>query len=216
MSSFPGRTAARAAVRTAARAAVAVLLGLLVAAGAATGAQAHARLVETVPADGATVGGLPGDVTLTFSDPLDPTFVRVKATAPDGPQPDPTVRVTGSTVRVTVADRGPGVYEVVYRVVSKDGHPVSGRVSFTVAGGAVATDGGTFVPVTPSASAPSSDTPAPTSPSPTSATPTPIGTGTVTGEIGGPDLPVAYLVGLVAVVVALGTAAWAAVARRGR
>ena len=127
-----------------------------------------------------------------------------------------TVDVRGRTVDVRLPHGGPGAYTVVYRVVSKDGHPVSGRVSFTVAGGAVATDGGTFVPVTPSASAPSSDTPAPTSPGPTSATPTPIGTGTVTGEVSGPDLPVAYLVGLVAVVVALGTAAWAAVARRGR
>jgi hypothetical protein len=200
---------ARAAARTVAVA----LLALLAAGAAATGASAHAQLVETTPADGATVGAVPAPVVLTFSDPIDATFVRVRATRPDGAVVATTVDVKGSIVEVTLPDGGSGAYTVVYRVVSKDGHPVSGRVGFTVAA-TTAQGSGTFAPATPSTSSPAA-TPQPT----TSPGPTAIGSTTVTDTIDGdtgPGLPLTYLAGLVAVVVALGTAAWAAVARRGR
>ena len=222
-----GRPAATraAATRAAARAVVVAVLALLAVAGVATTASAHAQLVETSPADGATVASLPRAATLTFTDPIDPQFVRVRLTGPDRVPTSPEPSVKQGVVTVPLTDAGAGEYLLVYRVVSKDGHPVSGSVTFTVDAAPVSGGGGTTAPVTPSATDDAggepSASPAATSSTPTS-TPTSAGPTTVAAapasdaSDGGPGLPVTFLVGLAAVVLALGTAAWLAVARRGR
>jgi methionine-rich copper-binding protein CopC len=109
---------------------VLVLLAAL-SGGLAPAAWAHDELVSSSPRSGATVAP-PGALTLTYSERLVDTGYRVVVRGPAG--------VVRGDVRVDgerVVSRFPrplaaGPYDVVWRVVSADGHPVSGRLSFTV------------------------------------------------------------------------------------
>lgn len=106
---------------------VALLLG-------ATPAYAHTRLESSDPADGSSLATAPGTVTLTFTDDIDPRFATITVVGPDGTSYQ-TGDVTGDggEVRTAVSPLGPaGPYEIGYRVVSGDGHPVQGKVSFTL------------------------------------------------------------------------------------
>ncbi len=171
----------------------ALLLAGLVVGVCATAGSAHAQLIGTSPGDGARLGAVPDVVRLTFSDPLDPRFVRVRVTGPGGVAVAVDPAVAGPVVAVTPPDRGPGRYVVAYRVVSRDGHPVSGTTTFRVT-----------APGSPSSTAPSrSATPS------TAALPA---TEPTSGSGGDPLAPV--LAALLVVVTALGAAAWFA-ARRG-
>jgi len=134
--------------RPAARVIVAVVLAVLAVGVLATPGAAHARLTGSSPADGAMLEALPLTVRLTFSDPLDPHFVKVRVTGPQatgpqatGPQAtEPAIAepvVEGPTVTVPMPlAGGAGSWRVDYRVVSRDGHPVSGGLTFNVTGAA--------------------------------------------------------------------------------
>jgi methionine-rich copper-binding protein CopC len=124
-----------------------VLTALLVAVGAGP-ASAHASLLSTDPADGASVVAVPEQVTLTFNENIaNPAYVAI--TAPDGEQLEVTdARAVDHAVTATVEPSGlRGVHEMSYRVVSADGHPVKGTVVFTT------TTGETVDPVATSADA---------------------------------------------------------------
>ncbi|MGM1016633.1 MAG: copper resistance CopC family protein [Actinomycetota bacterium] len=107
----------------------------------ASPASAHDTLLESSPAADATVETLPDDLTLTFSADLisgdGATAVVVTdaggETVSDG---EPTVNGTVVT-QPLVAEGEAGVYDVVWKVVSSDGHPISGEFSFTVETGTV-------------------------------------------------------------------------------
>ncbi|MCX4481585.1 copper resistance protein CopC [Streptomyces cellulosae] len=123
----------RRAARAAARVLVApVALALL--AVAAPQAAAHTELDTSSPAESATLAGLPPRVTLTFSDAMAQKYAKVAVTGPDGKSAatgDPAVE--GKTVTLPLDAASPaGRYTVGYRVVSADGHPVSGSYTFTV------------------------------------------------------------------------------------
>jgi len=129
--------------RPAARVIVAVVLAVLAVGVLATPGAAHARLTGSSPANGAMLEALPLTVRLTFSDPLDPQFVKVRVTGPQvtGPQAtEPAIAepvVEGPTVTVPMPlAGGAGSWRVDYRVVSRDGHPVSGGLTFNVTGAA--------------------------------------------------------------------------------
>jgi methionine-rich copper-binding protein CopC len=99
-------------------------------------ASAHAELVGSNPKDGATVQRLPTEVQLEFDEEVfTPAYVQV--TASDGTKvgagaPD----VAGTTVTLPLTQDGPsGSYTVAYRVVSDDGHPVTGEITFDVTTG---------------------------------------------------------------------------------
>ncbi|HEX8628594.1 MAG TPA: copper resistance CopC family protein [Catenuloplanes sp.] len=116
--------------------------GLLAAAAAALAlvlatagpAAADATLESSSPLDGATLDVAPQAVTLTFNEVVQARLATVALT--DG---------TGATIavakafadRATViqplpADLAAGRYTVAYRIVSADGHPVTGQVRFTL------------------------------------------------------------------------------------
>ncbi|MER6011934.1 copper resistance CopC family protein [Streptomyces bluensis] len=123
----------RRAVRTAAR--VLVLPAALAAlATAAPRAAAHTDLDTARPAADATLAEPPSHITLTFSDPMTRKYAKVAVTAPDGKSAatdEPAV--SGNEVTLALDPTSPaGRYTVGYRVVSADGHPVSGSYSFTV------------------------------------------------------------------------------------
>ena len=99
----------------------------------APAALAHTELILSTPQDGAVLEAPPTEVVLTFSEELLPDAVDVSVT--DGTGVVITVgdpKVDGSDVIVTWP---PGLlgpdYTVNFRVVSDDGHPVTGSIGFT-------------------------------------------------------------------------------------
>jgi copper resistance protein C len=156
-----------------------VLVALACWVSGAASAAAHTALAGSDPADGATEERSPTVVTLTFTEAVDPTFANVVVTGSDGRNwAAGSPGVSGPELRVPLRPEMPdgGAYTVAYRVVSEDGHPVSGSVAFTVAGG-------------PGAAAPPPAEPAPTT---TAAAPTqsgPLGSDSrgsiITAAIGG-------------------------------
>lgn len=132
-------------------------LGVLASAGPAA---AHDELIGSDPADGATVEAMPAQITLTFSGPVlaDLGGNEVQVTDAAGAAldaGDPVVQDNVVTQALTAS--ASGVVTVAWRVVSEDGHPVSGGFAFTVA----AAPSPTPTPTTPTA------TPATPGPSPT-------------------------------------------------
>lgn len=102
-------------------------------------ASAHSFLIRTTPESGAD-GALPDVVTLTFNEPPRGRFSVVHVTGPDGVRRDAgAVAVQNDTVTQAISGtRPPGQWTVDWRVVSDDGHPVSGQWHFTAAAAAPA------------------------------------------------------------------------------
>lgn len=140
---------------------VSLLALALLAIGAPTPARAHAALLSSTPADGASVATLPAQSTLTFSEDINPDFAQTVVQGSGGPV---TVSPTVSGPVVTVplpSDLGSGKIAVRYRVVSKDGHPIAGEIGFTVgtgAGGSASTPGAPATGASGSSGAPGSAT----------------------------------------------------------
>jgi len=110
------------------------LAGVLLAVPAAV--SAHAELVVSDPAAGATLPTAPARVELTFNGELDPDGSAFTVIGPAGGS------VGGGEVDLDVAERnvmrgavdsgGDGAYEVRWTAVSIDGHEESGTIAFTV------------------------------------------------------------------------------------
>lgn len=131
-------------------------------------AHAHSELVSTSPEDGQVLEAPPTEVTFTFNEDLLPDFVSFVATSASGEVTDLVViGVDGPTSVVAWPTEAPGgEWRVDYRVVSADGHPVDGSITFS------------YVAESPSPSPTPTPTPSTPSPSPTtsSATPEPAST----------------------------------------
>lgn len=100
-------------------------------------AQAHSQLISSQPADGASVERVPDTVTFTFNEQINPNFAQAVVVGVDG-EPR-AIDATASGPVVTAEMPGgmtAGRIVVRYRVVSKDGHPIEGEISFTAATGA--------------------------------------------------------------------------------
>jgi methionine-rich copper-binding protein CopC len=106
-------------------------LVMLVVAGPAL---AHSRLESSDPADGANLATPPSRVTLTFNEAMQQGFATLTVIGPGNTAwQDGETQAAGDSVSVAVKPLGPaGVYQIGYRVISDDGHPVSGSVSFTL------------------------------------------------------------------------------------
>ena len=91
----------------------------------------HARLVGSTPKDGSSVETAE-QVVLAFNENVDATFVKVSVQGPDGSETAGPPTVAGPEVtQVLSPDLPSGTHTVTYRVVSTDGHPVAGTVTFT-------------------------------------------------------------------------------------
>lgn len=116
--------------RVAALLAVVVVLLL---SGAGTAA-AHNTLVSASPADGSSVRSGPSLVRLEFNLPVEQGFCLLTVLGVDGSHWEagpPTI--DGSSVSAPVRPLGPaGNYRIEYRIISADGHPVSGSTRFTL------------------------------------------------------------------------------------
>ncbi|MDT7701315.1 MAG: copper resistance protein [Pseudonocardiales bacterium] len=121
----------RTALRGAAVGLVATLALLL----GASPAFAHAEFESSDPADGASLATGPSTISVTFSDTMQQGFNELTVIGPDGTThyENGEVLADGDTVSVGVNPLGPaGRYQIGYRVLSDDGHPVSGSVAFTL------------------------------------------------------------------------------------
>lgn len=181
-----------------------LLMGTAVALVTATPAAAHSSLAGSSPADQAALAQAPTEVTLTFNEPVSTQFVDVVVTGPDGAaHQDGAAAVAGDTVTQSLETLAEdGQYSIAYRVVSADGHPISGELRFSLT-----------LPVPTTSAAPpastsgASDPPAATS-SPLPSETTVVATSDDRAEEGGSGaLPL--VVGLVVAVGVLGgAAAW--------
>ena len=138
MSSTTPHWAARVAVPAAL---LAVLVAALLAAWA-TPAAAHAYLVSADPADGDVLDEAPEEVRLTFNEPVEVPSdgLRVLDDAADAARVEVVDDGDPSTLTGALPDGlSDGGYVISYRVISADGHPVSGVLTFTV-GEAAAVD----------------------------------------------------------------------------
>ena len=128
------RGAARRVAVLLAVCALAVIGALGAAVTCAAPASAHASLVKATPADGATLTSAPSQVFLQFDDPISTSFATLVVTGPDGH--DVTTgkpSVSGSTLTGDLEGGLPaGAYRTAFRVVSDDGHPVTGQLRFTL------------------------------------------------------------------------------------
>ncbi|MBJ7341066.1 MAG: copper resistance protein CopC [Mycolicibacterium sp.] len=100
-------------------------------------AAAHTALTGSDPAKDASVAVTPTAITLTFTEDINPAFANVVVNSPDGRNlVSGPPRVEGPSITADVKQDRPeaGMYTVAYRVVSADGHPVSGSYGFTVVG----------------------------------------------------------------------------------
>jgi methionine-rich copper-binding protein CopC len=100
-------------------------------------ALAHAFLDRAVPAVGSKVHGQPAEVRLRFSQPLEPAFSTVRVLDAGGKQVERMDKgldpKDASVLRVSLPGLAPGVYKVVWRVLSVDTHVTEGDYTFEVA-----------------------------------------------------------------------------------
>ena len=112
--------------------AIAMAAGLALSAGQA---QAHTHLVGATPAANAVVPA-PNRITLHFSEKLEPAFSGLDLVRSDGSKvaaeaavpPDDRKAIVAVIKTPLVA----GIYRVMWRNVSADGHRIKGDFSFTV------------------------------------------------------------------------------------
>lgn len=101
----------------------------------ATPAFAHDELLGTTPAQDAVVETAPTELELTFSGVLidEPGATEIVVLGPsceDLTSADP--ELDGTRVRQAIEAAPDGAITVQWRVVSSDGHPISGEYAFTV------------------------------------------------------------------------------------
>ncbi len=115
--------------------------------GSPSAALAHASLVGSEPAEGATVAASPPTLRLDFNEPVAPLVVRL--VGPNGEALTPPVKAKNESLTISAPPLARGTHVLSYRVISADGHPIGGSLTFSV--GAPSTGG---------AGAAASDTPA--------------------------------------------------------
>jgi methionine-rich copper-binding protein CopC len=192
------------------RTSVAVLTAITLALGTvlatALPASAHDDLLSSTPESGATVDVLPAQLVLTFSAELlsDGSSTVVEVTDAAGTAvTDAAPVVDGSTVTQSLAGTSTGAIRVLWRVVSSDGHPISGELGFEVA--ATPAPAETTPAASPTASA-TSEPLATASPEPT------VTTVAAPAESSGAD-PLPWILGGLGLLVVIGLVVWLLAAR---
>jgi len=98
-------------------------------------ASAHAHLDHASPPVGATVQAAPHDVTIWFTQNLEPAFSTIAVTDATGAHVDEgKPRISGNTMSVALKALNAGTYHVHWHAVSVDTHVTQGEFAFTVGG----------------------------------------------------------------------------------
>lgn len=102
---------------------------------------AHAVLDNSVPTSGATLEETPLQIVLDFDESVESSLGYIKLFSSNGKRVQlPAVKADASDasiVRVVPPTLAQDSYVAVYRVVSADGHPIEGAITFRVGAGAV-------------------------------------------------------------------------------
>jgi methionine-rich copper-binding protein CopC len=94
---------------------------------------AHAFLDHAEPRVGSTVPTAPREVSLSFTQQLEPAFSSVQVFDSSGARVDQgRAQVAGSVMRVSVKALPPGTYRVRWKVLSVDTHTTEGSFTFRV------------------------------------------------------------------------------------
>ncbi|MEV0949471.1 CopD family protein [Promicromonospora sp. NPDC050249] len=110
---------------------LAVVCALLL--GPAVSASAHATLVRTDPAHGAVLETAPERITFGFNESVIGVPTGIKVFDATGEEVASSASVRGSELFVDLDEEvGEGTLVVVWRLVSEDGHPIGGSLSFSV------------------------------------------------------------------------------------
>jgi copper resistance protein C len=110
-----------------------ILLALL----ATTAASAHAFLDHASPPVGSTMRKAPRQLSLWFTQDLEPAFSKVVVRNSTGARVDGGSRIDRSDhklMHVSLRALPPGTYKVSWHVLSVDTHTTEGDFSFTVGG----------------------------------------------------------------------------------
>ena len=103
---------------------------LLLATGEAT---AHAFLERAEPRVGNKVATAPRQVTLWFTQKLEPAFSAITVTNAAGQRVDTgKTRVSGNQMSISLRSGGAGTYHVTWHVLSADTHTTEGNFTFQV------------------------------------------------------------------------------------
>ncbi len=101
--------------------------------GSAAPAAAHATLISTDPADGAVLETAPEQVTFTFNESVIGVPAGIEVFDATGAEVASTASVRKAQLVVGLDEEvGEGTFVVVWRLVSADGHPIGGSLSFSV------------------------------------------------------------------------------------
>ena len=99
-------------------------------------ANAHAFLDHAAPRVGETVRSAPPELKVWFTQELEPAFSTIKVLNAAGARVDKSdTKVDAANhalLRVSLEALGPGVYKVIWRVVSVDTHVADGDFIFRV------------------------------------------------------------------------------------
>jgi len=107
---------------------IALLLSL-----AATAASAHALLDHASPLVGSTVRAPPREVSLTFTQSLEPAFSSIAVFDSGGARVDQgKAQISANTMRIQLKVLGPGSYRVRWHALSVDTHTTEGDFTFYV------------------------------------------------------------------------------------
>lgn len=100
-----------------------------------TAAFAHSELRSSFPADGAALQEAPDEAILHFDEAARVTAIRLfdAAGARIELPGDPEITSPGEAT-VALPRLSTGVFEIEWRAISLDGHPIRGRIRFSVGG----------------------------------------------------------------------------------
>jgi copper resistance protein C len=114
---------------------IVLVLALLATAMLPEAASAHAHLDHAVPAVGSTVATPPHDLTIWFTQNLEPAFSTVAVSDANGASvADGAATISANTMRVGLKALAAGTYKVHWHAVSVDTHTTEGDFTFTVGG----------------------------------------------------------------------------------
>lgn len=97
-------------------------------------AQAHTHLTAASPAEGSTVKAAER-IVLSFSEAARLTALSIQREGGSEQKVSALPSAVAKDLSVTAPPLAPGHYTVSWRVVSNDGHVMSGKLHFTVSGG---------------------------------------------------------------------------------
>jgi copper transport protein len=126
------RSSRRCGVARLLLAALLLPLSFVLVLGAASPAAAHATLISTDPAEGAVLETTPAEVTFTFNESVIGVPAGIQVFDATGAEVASKASVRKAQLVVELQEEIEGTAVIVWRLVSADGHPIGGSLSFSV------------------------------------------------------------------------------------